>query len=92
MVVFGADGSELYHTSLENPSFLQASGDRLIYGEGRSYVCVDSKGRSQWFYNALEDVQAFYPLSDGKRVIRRGGSTLYMMNIVGAEEGEGTKA
>lgn len=92
LVVFGADGSELYHTSLENPSFLQASGDRLIYGEGRSYVCVDSKGRSQWFYNALEDVQAFYPLSDGKRVIRRGGSTLYMMNIVGAEEGEGTRA
>ena len=88
LVLYGMDGSELYHTTLENPSFLQAVGDHIIYGEGRSYVCIDTKGRSEWFYNALEDVQAFYPLSDGRRVIRRGGSTLYVMNIVGAEEGK----
>lgn len=92
LVLYGMDGAELYHTTLENPSFLQAVGDQIIYGEGRSYVCIDTKGRSEWFYSALEDVQAFYPLSDGRRVIRRSGSTLYVMNIVGAEEVEATNS
>lgn len=88
LVVYNMDGNELYRKDLEKASYLQAVGDLIVYGEGRSYVCLDTKGRSKWFYNALEDVQAFYPVPGEKQVIRTSGNAMHIMNIVGAERAE----
>ncbi|MBQ7916827.1 MAG: hypothetical protein IJ315_08625 [Firmicutes bacterium] len=88
LVMYNLQGEVLYQKALENPSYLQTFGSHVVYGEGRSYVCVDVKGRSEWFYNALEDVQAFYPVKDGETVLKVSGSSVQLMNIVSAETQE----
>ena len=88
LVLYNMNGEEVYRKQLENPSFLQAVGGQFVYGEGRSYVCIDNKGRSRWFYNALEDVEAFYWLTEGKSVLKVSGSSIQTMNVVGAEKAE----
>lgn len=88
LIMYNMQGEVLYQKTLENPSYLQAFGEYVVYGEGRSYVCLDVKGRSQWFYNALEDVQAFYPVKDGEKVLKISGSSVQLMNIVSAETEE----
>ena len=51
-------------------------------------MCIDNKGRSRWFYNALEDVEAFDWLTEGKSVLKVSGSSIQTMNVVGAEKAE----
>lgn len=88
LIVYNMDGGEMFRKDLENPSYLQAAGELIVYGEGRSYVCADARGRSKWFYNALEDVQSFDPLPGGKKVVRTSAGAMHIMNIVGAEKVE----
>ena len=82
LVLYKLNGEEAARVALENPTWLQTEQGLLIYGEGRTYTCIDGTGTQKWQYSSPVDISDFMISEDGSSVIVLSGQTFHTMNVV----------
>ena len=88
VVVYDYDGDVLCSKSLDEVSYLDAWGDTVIYGAGRSYYGISPQGSPQWQFDAIEDYSRLVAFESGDTVaaIRNGEICYFEVTIKGATE------
>ncbi len=90
IVVYNYNGKILCSESLEGVTYLDAWGDTVIYGAGRSYYGISPKGSPKWQFDAVEDYSRLVALESGDTVaaVRNGEISYFEVAIKGAKENE----
>ena len=86
LVVYNTSGQEILRRRLENPTYLQVSGERLIYGEGYQYTCLDAKGKEVWHESARQRTLYYGLRPGGRQVIKMAEDGYHLMDILTVEE------
>ena len=90
VVVYDYSGDVLCSKSLEGVSYLDAWGDTVIYGAGRSYYGISPTGSPKWQFDAVEDYSRLvaFESDDTVAVVRKGEIGYFKVSIKGAVETE----
>jgi len=90
VVVYDYSGDVLCSKSLEGASYLDAWGDTVIYGAGRSYYGISPNGSPKWQFDSIEDYSGLVAFENEELVaaIRNGEICYYEVTIKGAAEVE----
>ena len=86
VVVYDYTGDVLCSKSLEGVSYLDAWGDTIIYGSGRSYYGISPEGSPKWQFDAIEDYSGLVAFENEDLVaaIRNGEICFFEVMIKGA--------
>ena len=86
VVVYDYTGDVLCSKSLEGVSYLDAWGDTIIYGSGRSYYGISPEGSPKWQFDAIEDYSGLVAFENEDLVaaIRNGEICYFEVMIKGA--------
>jgi hypothetical protein len=90
VVVYDYKGDVLCSKSLEGATYLDAWGDTVIYGAGRSYYGISPSGSPKWQFDAVEDYSRLvaFESDDTVAVVRKGEIGYFKVSIKGATETE----
>ena len=90
VVVYDYSGDVLCTESLDGITYLDAWGDTIIYGAGRSYYGITPNGSPKWQYDAIEDYSRLIAFESGDTVaaLRNGEIGYYKVSIKNATENE----
>lgn len=90
VVVYNYNGKVLCSESLEGATYLDAWGDTVIYGAGRSYYGISPNGSPKWQFDAVEDYSRLVAFESGDTVaaVRNGEIGYFKVSIKGAKEAE----
>ena len=90
VVVYNYNGKVLCSESLEGATYLDAWGDTVIYGAGRSYYGISPNGSPKWQFDAVEDYSRLVAFESGDTVaaVRNGEIGYFKVSIKGATEAE----
>ncbi len=90
VAVYDYSGDVLCSISLEGATYLDAWGDTVIYGAGRSYYGISPKGSPKWQFDAIEDYSRLvaFESDDTVAAIRNGEICYFKVSIKGATEAE----
>lgn len=90
VVVYDYSGDVLCSKSLEGATYLDAWGETVIYGAGRSYYGISPSGSPKWQFDAIEDYSRLVAFESDETVavVRNGEIGFFKVSIKGATETE----
>ena len=88
VVIYDYSGDVLCPKSLEGVSYLDAWGETVIYGAGRSYYGISPNGSPKWQFDAIEDYSRLVAFESDETVavVRKGEIGYYKVSIKGVTE------
>lgn len=90
IVIYSYRGAVLHEENIEDADYLDAWGDTLICGAGRTYYGMSAKGSPKWQVDLLEEYNRLVAFESGNTVagLRNGQICYYKVAIKNAMEGE----
>lgn len=93
IVIYNYGGDVQFQQNLEDASYLDAWGDTVICGAGRSYYGISAKGSPKWQVDSIEDYSRLVAFESGDTVagLRSGKIAYYKVTIKNATEEDGNE-